>query len=438
MYIRFCSNMMFAFKELWMHPGLGKTLESQMQNDSMTRDQIVELQQDKLKRLLSHAAQTVPYYREYFSHKKHDLTCLSLGDFPVVGKNDIRGHEKDFVSDVYDMRELVRNRTSGSTGEPFMFFRKKDELVISYADLWRGLARFGIRPGDKRVLVKGVDEGRQVSVPKRMKRFIYGWMNRCLLIDAHFLAASPGHIGEVIRRIVRYRPSYFHGYASSICDIALYAESHGIDMRSLNLKAVVTESEKLYDFQREVLSRVFACPVVENYGSVEFGMIAQPSRDGELCINEDHVFVETDTDGSAIITNLDAYAFPLIRFKNGDALELGGLSKTLPYRTIKKIEGRMAERIKLPNGGYLQGFVVMYPIYTFGKYIQAYQVHQTDLEHVVLRIVERDKMPESILLEITDGMLKLLGDEVDFRVEFVESIPLSKRGKRLFVCSDVQ
>ena len=60
-----------------------------------------------------------------------------------------------------------------------------------------------------------------------------------------------------------------------------------------------------------MIERVFHAPVVENYGSVEFGMIAQPAKDGRLCINDDHVYAETTLEGQAVLTNLDEYGFPL-------------------------------------------------------------------------------------------------------------------------------
>lgn len=290
-FFKHCSNKLFWLKETHQHPRINDLWKTVMRVEGVTRGELQSLTSEKLQLVLRHAAETVPYYRMYFAKKGLVSENLRIEDFPIVEKNDIRGHEEEFVSTERKGCKINWSRTSGSTGEPFRFGRS--EYEYTYTTLWRGMARFGIRPGDKRVLVKGVDETASISLFTKLKRMAYGWLNRCIVVDAHFLAKSEANIAAELKRIVAYKPNYFHGYVSSIYLLAQYAEQHGIDLATLKVKAIVTESEKCHDFQRELMERVFKAPVVENYGCVEFGMLAQPARDGRLCINEDHVHVET-------------------------------------------------------------------------------------------------------------------------------------------------
>lgn len=437
-YFLICSDKFFWLKEMSAHPQLGKCWTAAKAVEIGARSGLEMFAKDKLAAVLRNAAQTVPYYQRWFAEKGLDATAPRIEDFPIVEKKDIRGHEEDFVSSSYPRERLSWTRTSGSTGEPFRFAHCREQFDYTYATLWRGMLRFGIRPGDKRVLVKGVDESAAVSLKTRIRRRIYGWLNRCIVVDAHFLAKSEANIAAELKRIIAYRPQYFHGYVSSIYLLAQYAEQHGIDLASLKVKAVVTESEKCYDFQRELMERVFKAPVVENYGCVEFGMIAQPANDGKLCINEDHVYVETTSEGEAVYTNLDEYGFPLIRFKNGDMLKIGSRHPELPYLTIDELDGRKTEMIKLPQGGALQGFIVMHPLYKHSGYLKAYQVYQPDLTHLLIRMSVWREMPEEVQNQIKSEMQTLVGPMVDISMEFREKIPLSKRGKRLFICSDVK
>ena len=434
-YFYACSNKLFYFKERLMHPYLAKSWRAAFACENQTRFELDRLQEGKLSAVLNHTAKNVPYYRKWLKERGVDLSKIKLSDFPIIEKKDIRGHEKEFVAEEWE-RKLLWSRTSGSTGEPFSFARA--EYDYTYATLWRGLLRFGIRPGDRRVLVKGVDETARVSRLTRLKRAVYGWINRCIVVDAHYLAKSEDNIEREIRRIMAYRPDYIHGYASSIYLLARCAESLGIDCSGMKLKAVVTESEKCHDFQREVIERVFHTPVVENYGCVEFGMIAQPDRDGAMCINEDHVYVETTSSGEAIYTNLDEYGFPLIRFKNGDKIEVGGIHGRLPYRILSNVEGRVAEAIHLPQGGSLQGYVVMYPVSKHMRYLREYQIYQPDINHLLIRVVEAEKLPGEVEKQILCEMRDIVGDGINLDIEKVQSIPLTKRGKRTFVCSDVK
>ena len=435
-YFSVCSSKLFWIKETLMHRGLNEAWKKCMAVEEGSQAELERLREAKLARVLRHAATTVPFYRDYFASKGIDVDKVKLADFPIIEKKDIRGNEKQFVSTANGMPRISWDSTSGSTGEPFRFGRS--EFTYTYATLWRGMLRFGIRPGDKRVLVKGVDITPQVSLKTRLRRWAYGQINHCINVDAHFLSRSDENVVRELKRIIAYGPKYLHGYANSIYVLARTAEQKGIDLAKLKVKAVVTESEKCHDFQREVMERVFKAPVVENYGCVELGMIAQPAPDGKLCINDDHVFVEALPDGEALLTNLDEYGFPLIRYKNGDLLKLGARHGLLPYGTIAKLDGRSAESIILPSGASLQGYLVMYPVYLHSKYIKSYQIFQPDVHHLFLRYVPTDvKMPDSALQQIRRDMLQLIGAGVTFEIVAVQTIPLTKRGKHAFVCSNV-
>ena len=436
-YFSVCSSKLFWLKETMMHRGLNRLWTKCFPLENYSRSDLERLRDEKLKHVLSHAATTVPYYKDYFARTGVDPSKATLNDFPIIEKKDIRGHEEEFVSTAKGMPKISWSRTSGSTGEPFRFGRS--EFTYTYATLWRGLFRVGIRPGDRRVLVKGVDEAAHVSLTTKIRRWIYGLINRCIVIDAHFLARNDANIIRELNRLVAYRPKYLHGYVSSIYLLALTAEKHNIDLASLKVKAVVTESEKCYSFQRELIEKTFAAPVVENYGCVEFGMIAQPASDGLLCVNEDHVLAETTSDGSAVLTNLDEFAFPLIRFKNGDEIKLGDRHPTLPYQTIAQVAGRKTETIKLVNGGSVHGFVPMYPMYKHSKWMKAYQIYQPELRILIIRIVlSGESLPVDVHDQILSEMREIVGNEVDVRFEILREIPLTKRGKRLFVVSDVK
>ncbi len=420
-----------------MHRGLNGAWKKCMAVEDGSQWELEQLREEKLARVLRHAATTVPFYREYFVSKGIDVDKVKLADFPIIEKKDIRGNEERFVSTAKGLPQISWDRTSGSTGEPFRFGRS--EFTYTYATLWRGMLRFGIRPGDKRVLVKGIDLTPHVSLKTRLRRWVYGKLNHCIEVDAHFLSRSDENVIHELKRIMAYHPKYLHGYANSIYILARTAEQKNLDLAKLKIKAVVTESEKCHDFQREVMERVFKAPVVENYGCMEFGMVAQPAKDGRLCINEDHVVVETTPDGDAVLTNLDEFAFPLVRFKIGDRVSLGDIHSNIPFRTLASLDGRVAESIRVPNGGMLQGYVVMYPISKHANLIKAYQIYQPEAERMIIRIVPNNGMlPRNVIREMEEDMKHVVGDSMAIQFEFPASIPLTRRGKHRFIYSDVK
>ena len=191
-YFQYASCKLFWLKEIVSHRGLGLRWRDALQLEKGTLTDTFRYRDDKLKKLLHHAVKTVPFYRKWFEKSGIDETKLTIEDFPIVSKVDIRNHEAEFVSDTIPVD--VWSRTSGSTGEPFRFGKTKVENVYTYADLWRGMWRFGIRAGDKRVLVKGVDESPCQSVVTQIRRWIYGILNRCIVVDAHFLARTDANV----------------------------------------------------------------------------------------------------------------------------------------------------------------------------------------------------------------------------------------------------
>ena len=128
----------------------------------------------------------------------------------------------------------------------------------------------------------------------------------------------------------------------------------------------------------------------------------------------------------------------MIRFKNGDMLKLGGKHPQLPYRTIQEIDGRKTELIRLPQGGALQGFIVMHPLYLHNKYLKSYQIVQQDISHLKIRMVLAHQMPEDVMMKIVADMQELVGDRMSIETEFLDDIPVSRTGKRLFVISNVK
>jgi len=80
----------------------------------------------------------------------------------------------------------------------------------------------------------------------------------------------------------------------------------------------------------------------------------------------------------------------------------------------------------------------MYPISKHMKYLREYQVYQPDIDHLQINVVESEPLPTEIESQIVDEMRTIVGDVINVKLQKVNSIPLTKRGKRAFVCSEVR
>ncbi len=80
----------------------------------------------------------------------------------------------------------------------------------------------------------------------------------------------------------------------------------------------------------------------------------------------------------------------------------------------------------------------MYPISKHVNWMTAYQIYQPDLHTLKIRIVpSREEFPQEIKTQIVSEMRTIVGNDMVLEFDFVDEIPLSKRGKRLFIVSDV-
>lgn len=435
------SSRRIRFKDKRHHPGAVKYWPEALKVDTLSREQLCELQQNRLQDLIDHAATHVPFYRDWAKEAGFapgdpvDITTL-----PVITKADYMEDLDRFQSDAFDPSELRMSKTSGSSGVPFRFRKHPDASDLTYCCLWRALHRYGLRPGDRRVYLWGRSYSFKNSAinnfKHRQKLRLRDWLNNTLAIGAYDLTFE--NVRQNIERIERFNPVYMHGYVSAQYTIARALLDDGRSLKAPRLKAIVTESEKVYDFQREAMEKAFNCPVLEHYGSVEFGNIAQPDPDGNKRINEDIFVVERADNGEAVITGLYSHAFPFIRYKLGDLIEFDDeIRPGLPYKSLREIVGRTVDMIPVPRGGSVHGVAFAHLIDPHLDEVLKYQIHQTSLERFVVRLVPKTALSESTRDTIRKDMTGLIGEGANIEILEVNHIEPAASGKFRWVMSDL-
>jgi phenylacetate-CoA ligase len=149
---------------------------------------------------------------------------------------------------------------------------------------------------------------------------------------------------------------------------ARYVEEQGAKLP--HLKAISCSAETLYEHDRKYLSSVFDTPVFNRYGCREFGDIANevPDADG-LVVNSDRLFVEilneegkqcpAGEQGELVITDLENYGMPLIRYRIGDLGQWAPQSSLgrdkYPFPILQSVDGRTLDIVRAPNGNRIGG-----------------------------------------------------------------------------------
>jgi phenylacetate-CoA ligase len=250
---------------------------------------------------------------------------------------------------------------------------------------------------------------------------------------------------KYLARLKEYKPKLFVSYPSPLATFSEYLISENEKIPSI--KAIITSAETLYSWQREIIENAFECKVFDRYGSREFGNIAHECEKHEgYHINVERFFVEIIKEnnqpakigeiGEIVITDLDNYGFPFIRYKIGDMAvqtnKLCSCGRGLPL--LKSMVGRTFDIIQAPNGNRIAGTFWTLSLRAIPG-IKNFQIEQKSLATLVVRIVKSERYDNKNENSIRQLIHDKCGPEMNIVIRYVHDIPLTKSGKRKFVFS---
>lgn len=413
-------------------------VNSMQKSQFFSKEELRNLQREKLKKLLLHCVKYVPAYSPY-----KDLVPLieedafrALHEIPVLTKQQVNSGIDSLICMNTDKNSLVPNKSGGSTGEPVRFYIDRPTAEYSEAARWRGLSWWDINIGDKCLMVWG----NPLELNKR-ENLIYNMKERFLknivFISAYSL--NPQSIHQYVKMINFQKPKYFYGYAS-----ALYLLAQLMLKKNLKLKykvtGIVSTSETLYDFQRETIENVFGCPVINEYGARDAGIIAYECPCGKMHISAENMIVEIldietrkpvepGKSGLVVITDLNNFSMPRLRYLLGDVAALSAESckcgRNLPL--IEKIQGREDDIFVSLNGNYVHAVYFCNLARSYPS-IRQFQIIQQTRRDMLLKIIKSDSFKENEVQSYINEIYKLMGP-VNIKVEYTDMIEPTASGK---------
>lgn len=413
-----------------------------------TPAQIRELQETRLQRLIRHAQLHVPYYAEMMQQRRltpEDISSLAdLQKLPLLSKAALRENLYfDLFADNHRKPEMLKIATSGSTGEPLVLYADRRQLEMRWASTFRSAEWTGWRFGDRQARLWHQTLG--MTRTQVFREYLDAWFMRRLFIPAYEM--NEQNLASLIDRLRRFRPLLIDGYAEIFNFLAHYARQHGIT--GVEPKAIMTSAQIMPPQVRAVIEKEFDTRVFDKYGSREFSGIAYECdhHQGHHIMAESYI-IEILKDGrpaspgelgEVVITDLNNYAVPLIRYRIGDLAvamdpdEVCACGRGLPR--LGRIEGRAQALVFCANGTWLPGtfFAHFFKDYDFA--VRQYQVVQNERKKVELKIVPESGFSTTVQEEILRQLHKFMGQEMQIDVSLVEHIPLLRTGKRTGVIS---
>lgn len=418
-------------------PSIGETLQELLQTEQFSLEEIHELQLRKLRCLIEHSFSHVPFYRSRFRQaglSPADLTTLEgLRNFPLLTKADIQQYQSDLLTEGIDRATLHRNHTGGSTGEPLTFYQDQNYRRAAGADLWRNLMWCGYTFGDRQVHLWGSDV--DAKRYRGWKGHLRVYLQNLIWVDVFDLTEEA--LRRQLGKIARFRPKILVGYVSSLLLFARLLQKDQIRIPSL--VAVQSSAEVLTSAHRQTLEETLGVKLFDRYGCRELGNIAHEceTHDG-LHINAENNLVEF-VDGQLVVTNLNNYAMPFIRYVIGDygmagAHERCACGRGLPRMSV--VTGRFSNLIRSPSGKILHGEFFTHLFYGARGIVQ-FQVVQETLHHLTIRIVKSKDFDPIFSTQLKEQILTYGDPQFSISVEYPDIIEPLRSGKFQFTISKI-
>jgi len=412
-----------------------------------SREKMEQLKFRKLKELLMHAERNVPFYAARFRdagfnpskmHSIEDFKVLPLLTKSEIRQNLVKMQWKDCPGGLH------RYNTGGSSGEPLVFYF--DRRSQAYDAAARALTHrwWGIDIGDRELYFWG--SPLEITKQDRIKDLRDRLTNQ-LLISAFELSREK--IPNFVQEFKRLRPRCVFGYPSTIALFCEMAAKQNYRLDDVGIQVVFCTAEVLYGNQRNSISEYFGgVPVTDGYGSREGGFISHQCKEGTYHAMDPNYVIEylrdgqevkPGKDGEIVITHLDAWGMPFIRYRTGDVAQPGnGACKCgRGFSTMTRIQGRATDFIITPDGRWQHGLSVIYVVRDI-QGVEEFKIIQEDVDYVrVLLRVHEEFYPADGNERIVRGLKTRMGDEVNVTVEMVHEIPRDSSGKYRFVVSKV-
>lgn len=405
-----------------------------------TREKIEAYQFNRLKELLVHCERNVPFYRERFlkcGFSARDFSSLEqMNLIPPLTRQDLQVHWQDIIASNYRGKKLYTGSSGGSTGQPVSYRKDRNATSAGQAAHLLGWSLSGWKMSMKGLHIWG----NPATVNEEWGRLSSKLKAR--IFRHHKFPAYKLHDGtrlnELYQLIRKERYDYIDGYTNAIFHFAEYLKAGGLSFDH-EIKYVLTTAENLHDFQRRTIEEAIA-PVFDTYGCSEINSIAyECSRCKRYHIIDPHVCVEfgnrVDSFGTSplMITDLDNFAFPLVRYMNGD-LGIPGAGDTdeceLKFSVMESVSGRETDLIKLKEGGVLSvpSFFGSMLLRKVNGLIQ-YQVEKVSEEMLHINLVTNERFTPDDMKIIESALNEYLHGRIGYAIRFIDAIDVSGSGK---------
>ena len=359
-------------------------------------------------------------------------------ELPIMTKKDFQKPLSKRLSNGFSTKNVYVNKTSGSSGDPFIFAKDKFCHALTWSNIINRFGWFGI---DFNSSFQARFYGIPLDFIGKTKERLKDFLKNSYRFPIFNL--SDAVLETVLLKFQDKKFDYINGYTSSIVLFAKFLQKKNIVLTTVcpTLKCCVVTSEMLFEEDKLLMEKQFGVPVVNEYGASELDLIAFQNPNGEWQVNSETLFVEILDDenkvlpngkeGRIVITSLYNKAHPFIRYDIGD---IGILDEKSTFKKpiLKKLIGRTNDIAVLPSGKKSPGLTFYYvtkSIIEDDGNVKEFVVKQTKIDTFDIEYVSQNKLTENQILNIEKAIETYLEPGLIFTFTRKEKLQRSKSGK---------
>lgn len=405
-------------------------------------EQAREYQLKQLRSICTLAYERSSYYRACFEeadfHPSELRRVEDICNLPTIDKETVREHLGQMMVVPCGARHVDYVSTGGSSGTTLRFYIGKDRSAIEYAYLVSGWQRANYRLGMPVAVLRGrvLSGGRRYEYDPLLRHHYYS--------SFHMTEENMRWYTEHIRRL---GPSFLHAYPSAAATLAAFCKRSRIAMPS-DILGVLAESEMVYPEQREMIEQVCNTRLFSSYGHCEKLVAAAECEHSsdyhvwptygyfELLDEKGAPVTSVGQAGEIVGTGFINRVTPFIRYRTGDWATYAGHRCEAcgrEHTIIRDIRGHRTQEVLIAADGSEISWTALNMHDDTFAHVRQFQFRQDTAGRAVLRVVPTPGFGEEDVKRIRRNLGRKLDGRLELTIELADAIPLSPRGKAIYV-----
>jgi phenylacetate-CoA ligase len=428
----------------WLYGGTFRSVRSALARTEREPAADMRARQDaRLRELVAQAYARVPFWRRVMDERgvrpEHVRGASDLPLLPFLDKEALRVHADALLATGVKASAREQVSTGGTSGHPLRFWIDRGRSATEWAYMTWQWGRVGYRPGEGRAVLRGLLVGGDDP------RVVSAWRPLLDELALSTFKLSPDTLDLYLAALERRRPPFLHAYPSSAEHLARLLAGVPAARRP-RFRALLLGSENVYPAQRAFLEQAYGCPVFAWYGHSEKCLLGGGcERSSDYHLFPDYGVLEVvDGEGRPVApggrgtivgTGFMNRVMPFLRYLTDDRATLveEPCACGRAYPRLREIEGRWHGERLFGDGGSVFSMTALNTHGDAFDRVQRFRIVQERPGEAEVLVVPDAGFTEADARAVAAEYGRRAGGSVRFTVRTVAELPLTGRGKFLFL-----